>query len=175
MKLGCAVLALGFGLLAASVGRAEDKDLPVAPPPTPVVIPVAPPPLNGGDCGAACCGRNRGSCLQQLLRWCTYRALPVPPCCKHCPFCCRAGCYCHPPPYAYFLGDHCHEGRYYGSPCGACSGCGGCGRYSSVVPGPVPGVIPPPNVPLTGVLPPSPVPLPQQGRPQAVLPRPAPL
>ena len=49
MKQGCAVLALGFGLLAASVGRAQENDLPVAPPPTLVATPVPPPPPIGGD------------------------------------------------------------------------------------------------------------------------------
>jgi hypothetical protein len=179
MRRGWAVLALGLGLLAASVGRAGDGPESVPPPkalPEPagnggngaiLAGPTLTPSPHGAPCGG-CCGRAHRSCLQQLVDFFTYCALPVPQCCQQCPCHCHRSCGCMPPPYVYFLGEICHEGHYYGSKCGGCGGCG-CGASA---PRPGPGVIPPPGVPLTGVVPPPQVPYPEQGQPQTPLPPP---
>jgi hypothetical protein len=184
MRRGWAVLALGLGLLAASAGRAGDGPEPV-PPPKPLPGnaanggnggapggPALTSPPNGGNHGApcgGCCGHGHRSCLRQLVDFFTYRALPVPSCCRQCPCHCHWACSCLPPAYVLFLGERCHEGHYYGSACGHCGGCG-CGASA---PTPGPGVIPPPGEPLTGVVPPPPVPYPAQGEPQKALPPPA--
>ena len=188
MRRAWGVLALGLGLLAASVGRAGDGPEPV-PPPTPLPGPAvnggapAGPVVNGGapvgpalvpnggaPCGG-CCGPRR-SCLEQLVGLFCYRPLPVPHCCRQCPWCCHRSCGCMPPPYYYFLGERCHEGHYYGSTCGGCGCRPGCGAQG---PGPWPGVIPPPGNTISGVVPPpnlpfsarpqTPLPLPNQGPP----------
>jgi hypothetical protein len=147
MRRGFAVLALGLCLLSASPGRAGEKPEQVPPPrpvgpapeaPVPVAPAAAPLAAPGAHCaapGGGCCGGYGGTCWQRLIGWFTYHALPVPHCCKQCPCgCCRGSCYCFLPPYVYFLGEKCHEGHYYGSPC-----C--CGPTTA----PYPGVIPPPS------------------------------
>jgi hypothetical protein len=195
MRRAWGVLALGLGLLAASAGRAGDGPEPVPPPkplPGPAVNGGAPagPAVNGGapagpalvpnggahggaPCGG-CCGPCR-SCLEQLVGLFCYRALPVPPCCRQCPFRCHRSCGCMPPPYVFFLGERCHEGHYYGSTCGSCQSCGSCSRCGAQGPGPWPGVLPPPGNTISGVVPPpnlpfsarpqTPLPLPNQGPP----------
>jgi hypothetical protein len=136
MKRGCAALALGLGLLAAGFGRAGEGDPPKTPA-APVAVPVDPAaPAHPGGCGG-CCGGAHGSCWDQLCAFFSYRALPVPWCCRCMCGCCRAYV-CHPPVYTYFLDEPCHEGRWYGhGPC--CGdrghhGCGGCGAGHGPVP-----------------------------------------
>jgi hypothetical protein len=126
MKRGCAVLALGLGLLAASVSWAGEGDVPLT-----VAQPVAAPP-NGNGNGSGSCGASchscAASCWERLCDFFTYRGSRSP-CCNTCRSFC-SGCYCYPPPYAYFLGDYCREGRTYAT-CHRCGGgCGpqGCGH-----------------------------------------------
>jgi hypothetical protein len=165
MKRGCALLALGLGLLAAPAGRANEPDAP-----GPVFQP-APAPGNGGACGArgpSCggCAAYCGSCWERLCNFFTFRGSRSPCCNTCCSFC--TGCYCYPPPYVYFLGDDCREGRnYLTHRCGGCggcgNGCGGCGsegcgrRLIGSLPGPLP---PPPPGPDSQAPPPAAYPMP---------------
>jgi hypothetical protein len=196
MKRRCAALALGLGLLAAGFGRAGKGDTPTAPA-TPAAAPAAPAaaphgpaaPAHAGECGGGCGGAH-GSCWEQLCAFFSYRALPVPWCCRCMCGCCRAYV-CHPPVYTYFLAEPCHEGRWYGH--GPCCGerghhrCGGCGGadhgpvpYGPNGPVPVGAVIPAPALgtpvgsPTPPVAPPGgPVSLPET-RETAPMPAPVP-
>jgi hypothetical protein len=95
MSRSWAVLAVGLGLWAAAVGRADDNGVPV-PPAAPVAHPAAP-------CGACGCDAHcRRGCLRQLLDWFTYCSRPVPPCCHTC-CACRDACMCYPQLYTFFL------------------------------------------------------------------------